>query len=119
MLASIQAILQGSARLRAVGLYSVFAGSGTVSGQVIGGLVNSAFGPDLGWRAAFGTVGVLAVIAWVGARHLTETKSPRPLGLDARGSVLVALALLLLIAGLTNVAAIDLVAPLSPPGPLL
>lgn len=119
VLASIQSILQGSARLRAVGLYSVFAGSGTVSGQVIGGLVNSAFGPDLGWRAAFATVGVLAVIAWVGARHLTETRSPRPLGLDARGSVLVALALLFLIAGLTNVAAIDLLAPLSPPGPLL
>src|SRR5699024_7276046 len=119
VLASIQSILRGTARLRAVGLYSVFAGSGTVAGQVIGGLVNSAFGDDLGWRAAFGTVGLLAVVAWVGARHLTETVSPRPLGLDARGSVLVALALLLLIAGLTNVAAIDLVAPLSPAGPLV
>jgi MFS family permease len=35
-LASIQAVLRGSARLRAVGLYSVFAGSGTVAGQVLG-----------------------------------------------------------------------------------
>ncbi|GAA4508889.1 MFS transporter [Brevibacterium yomogidense] len=119
VLASIQAILTGRARLRAVGFYSMFAGSGTVAGQVIGGGVNSAFGETIGWRAAFGSVGLLAVIAWLGARHLTETRSPKPLGLDARGSALVAVALLLLIAGLTSVSSIELAAPLSPPGPLV
>ena len=107
-LASIQAVLRGSARLRAVGLYSVFAGSGTVAGQVLGGLINSAFGPHWGWRAAFASVGIAALIAWWGASHLTESRSASPLGLDGRGSVLVATALLLLIAGLTSAASIDL-----------
>ena len=107
-LASIQSVLRGTARLRAVGLYSVFAGSGTVCGQVVGGLINSAFGPQLGWRAAFASVGLAALIAWWGASRLTESRSASPLGLDARGSVLVAAALLLLIAGLTSAASIDL-----------
>lgn len=109
-LASIQSVLQGTARLRAVGLYSVFAGSGTVFGMVVGGLINSSFGPQLGWRAAFASVALAAGIAWWGAQHLTESKSPAPLGTDGRGSVLVAVALLLLIAGLTSAQSIDLAA---------
>lgn len=119
VLSSIQAILTGERRLRAVGLYSVFAGSGTVGGQVIGGVVNSGFGPEFGWRAAFGSVGVLAIFAWVGARYLTETRSPNPMGLDLRGSIILGISLFLLIAGLTNSAGIDLGSPLSPPGPLV
>lgn len=119
VLSSIQAILTGERRLRAVGLYSVFAGSGTVGGQVLGGFVNSTFGETFGWRAAFASVGVLAVFAWVGARFLTETRSANPLGLDIRGSIILGAALFLLIAGLTNGAAIDVSAPLTTTGPLI
>jgi MFS family permease len=119
VLASIQAILTGESRLRAVGLYSVFAGTGTVGGQVIGGVINTAFGEQFGWRAAFASVGVAAFLAWVGARYLTESRSPAPLGLDLRGSITLAASLLLLIAGLTNAASIDVVSPLSPADPLL
>lgn len=119
ILASIQSVLHTTARLRAVGLYAVFAGSGTVGGQVLGGIVNSAFGETYGWRAAFASVSLAAILAWAGSRYLTESRSPAPLGLDVRGSVLLAVALLFMIAGLTNVAAIDLLAPLSPAEPLV
>ena len=119
ILSSIQSILTGSTRLRAVGLYAVFAGSGTVGGQVMGGIVNSAFGETYGWRAAFASVTLAAIFAWVGSRYLTESRSPAPLGLDVRGSVILAVALLLMIAGLTNAAAINLVDPLSSVEPLV
>ena len=119
ILASIQTILTGNTRLRAVGLYAVYAGAGTVGGQVLGGVVNSAFGEEYGWRAAFASVSIAAIFAWVGSRYLTESRSPAPLGLDIRGSVLLAVALLLLIAGLTNAASINWLNPLEPAEPLL
>lgn len=115
VLSTIQAVLTGPDRLRSVSLYAVCAGSGTVGGQVIGGLVMSAVGPDLGWRGAYASVGVLAFVARLGSRYLTESKSPAPLGIDVRGSIVLAASLFLLIAGLTNVAAVEVAAPLRTP----
>ncbi|MBE8145904.1 MFS transporter [Brevibacterium casei] len=53
ILASIQHALFGAERLKAISLFGAFSGVGTVSGQVIGGGLISAFGPTWGWRAAF------------------------------------------------------------------
>ncbi|WP_029090458.1 MFS transporter [Brevibacterium album] len=116
ILSSIQAVLHGRARSRAISLYAVCAGAGTIGGNVLGGGVISAVPPHLGWRSALMSIAVIAFIAWLGSRHLTESRSPNPEGFDFPGSAIVAATLMCLITGLTSIAAIDPLRPLAAPG---
>ncbi|WP_101652483.1 MFS transporter [Brevibacterium ihuae] len=116
ILSTIQATLEGRARSRAISGYSIFAGVGTVGGNIFGGTINSLFPEEYGWRAAFMSIAVIAAIAWAGTGYLRESRSPDPEGFDFPGSALVAFALLCLITGLTNAAAVDPLDPFSSPG---
>jgi MFS family permease len=70
ILSIIQSAVSGTDRIRAVGVYTAAAGVGTVAGQVIGGFLVSAGGPDLGWRLAFAVFAVLCVLAGLNAFRL-------------------------------------------------
>lgn len=118
ILSSIQATLTGRARIRAISGYSIFAGVGTVGGNIIGGAINNLFPVELGWRASLMSIAVIAAIAWAGTGFLRESRSAQPEGFDFPGSALVAVALLCLIAGLTNAAVLDPLDPLATPGML-
>lgn len=118
ILSTVQATLTGAARSRAISGYSIFAGIGTVGGNIIGGAINSLFPVELGWRAAFLSIAVIAAVTWAGTGYLRESRSPDPEGFDFPGSAIVAFALLCLITGLTNAAALDPLDPFSTPGML-
>ncbi|WP_344306400.1 MFS transporter [Brevibacterium samyangense] len=115
ILASVQAMLTGPARSRAIGMYSIVAGVGTIGGQILGGLINSLFPVEYGWRAAMLSIGLIAAIALVGTLWLRDTRSPNPEGLDVTGSIVVALTLFVLITGLTNASSVDPTHPWSEP----
>jgi MFS family permease len=118
ILSSIQATLHGAARSRAISLYSVCAGSGTIGGNVLGGAVIGLLPPELAWRGALMTIAVIAAFAWTGSGYLAESRSPSPEGIDGLGSVILAGALLCFITGLTNASAVDPLRPLDSPGQL-
>jgi MFS family permease len=116
ILSSIQATLVGRSRLRAISGYSIFAGVGTIGGNIVGGTINSLFPVEFGWRASLLSIAVIAAIAWAGTGYLAESKSANPEGFDFPGSGLVAASLLCLITGLTNASALDPVDPWATPG---
>ncbi|MCT1765129.1 MFS transporter [Brevibacterium casei] len=100
ILASIQHALFGAERLKAISLFGAFSGVGTVSGQVIGGGLISAFGPTWGWRAAFLSCAVVALAAFLGSLRLTESRTPSPAPLDLGGAVLLGIGMVGLVIGL-------------------
>ncbi|CAL9438988.1 MFS transporter [Streptomyces sp. enrichment culture] len=103
VLATVQATTSGPRRARAMGLYGATAGLAMVAGQILGGLLVAADVAGLGWRTVFlvNVPVVLAGLALAG-RTLPETRSPRPEPVDGPGTVLLAVALLALLAPLTE-----------------
>lgn len=101
ILASFQHALTGSARLKAISLFGAFSGVGTVGGQVLGGGLISLFGDTWGWRAAFLSCGVVALAAFLGSLHLTESKSATTGPLDVAGSLLLGIGMISLVIGLS------------------
>lgn len=88
ILSIIQATVSGAARARAVGMYTAAAGVGTVAGQVIGGFLVSAGGPELGWRLAFAVFAVLCVLAGLNAFRLPFDGGNPRLRTDPAGAIL-------------------------------
>ncbi|MFF9812274.1 MFS transporter [Streptomyces sp. NPDC014006] len=103
VLATIQAATSGARRARAMGLYGATAGLSMVAGQILGGLLVAADLWGTGWRSVFlVNVPVVVVGLLLAARTVPETRSQRPEPVDGPGTVLLAVALLTLLAPLTE-----------------
>ncbi|MFE1287040.1 MFS transporter [Streptomyces sp. NPDC058751] len=103
VLATIQSATSGSRRARAMGLYGATAGLSMVAGQVLGGLLVAADIAGTGWRSVFlVNVPVVVLGLFLARRVVPETRSQRPEPVDAPGTVLLAVALLALLAPLTE-----------------
>ncbi|MHC5260036.1 MFS transporter [Streptomyces sp. UC4497] len=103
VLATIQATTSGPHRARAMSKYGATAGLSMVAGQVLGGLLVSADLFGTGWRSVFLVNVPVVVLALVlTARTVPETRSDRPEPVDVPGTVLLALALMALLAPLTE-----------------
>lgn len=103
VLATIQAATDGQRRARAMGLYGATAGLSMVAGQILGGVLVAADIAGTGWRSVFlVNVPVVLLGLFLAARAVPETRSQRPEPVDGPGTVLLALALLTLLAPLTE-----------------
>ncbi|MFC9062544.1 MFS transporter, partial [Streptomyces sp. NPDC057074] len=82
-------------RLRATGVWGAFVSGGIATGPLVAGAI-----PD--WRVAYGVLGAVAlVVAGLGTRALSESRSPRGGRPDLAGAVTFGLALVALVAALT------------------
>ncbi|MEW2167797.1 MFS transporter [Streptomyces sp. NPDC007084] len=103
VLATIQAATAGPRRAKAMGLYGATAGLSMVAGQILGGVLVAADIAGSGWRAVFlVNVPVVLLGLVLAARAVPETRSRNPEPVDAPGTVLLAVALLALLAPLTE-----------------
>ncbi|RIX27823.1 MFS transporter [Amnibacterium setariae] len=103
VLATVQTVLTGHARARAVGRYAVAGGLSAVTGQLVGGLLIQADVLGVGWRAVFLVnlpFGIAALLLL--RRSVPETRSPAASGLDPLGVALLAVALVGLLLPLTE-----------------
>jgi MFS family permease len=103
VLATVQTVLAGPARARAVSRYAVAGGLSAVAGQLVGGLLIQADVLGLGWRVVFLVnvpFGVAALLLL--RRAVPETRSPRAAGLDPLGIALLGVALVCLLVPLTE-----------------
>ncbi len=103
VLATIQAATTGERRSRAIGRYGATGGLAAVLGQVLGGVLVSANIDNLGWRPIFlvnvpiGLAGLL-----LARRYVPDTRHGAPAPIDASGTVLLGLTVLLLLVPLTE-----------------
>jgi len=103
VLAAIQAGTAGDGRARAMGFYGANAGLSMVIGQVLGGALVAADVGGLGWRTIFLVNVPIGIVTLVLARRtVPESRSANPLGVDGRGTVLLAATLLALLLPLTE-----------------
>ncbi|MFI6033174.1 MFS transporter [Streptomyces sp. NPDC051315] len=103
VLATIQATTEGARRARAMSLYGATAGLSMVVGQILGGVLVAADIAGTGWRSVFlVNVPVVVVGLVLAVRSVPETRSQRPEPVDGPGTVLLAVALLTLLAPLTE-----------------
>ncbi|MCS0638196.1 MFS transporter [Streptomyces sp. LP05-1] len=103
VLATIQATTSGPRRARALSLYGATAGLSMVAGQVLGGVLLAADVAGTGWRAIF-LVNVPVALAGLvlGARTVPDTRAERPAPVDVPGTLLLGVALVTLLAPLTE-----------------
>ncbi|MFJ8631266.1 MFS transporter [Streptomyces sp. NPDC093568] len=103
VLATIQAATTGGRRAKAMSLYGATAGLSMVAGQILGGVLVAADIAGTGWRSVFlVNVPVVLVGLFLAARAVPETRSQHPEPLDGPGTVLLAVALVTLLAPLTE-----------------
>lgn len=103
VLATIHSSTTGARRAKALSLYGATAGLAMVAGQILGGVLVAADLAGTGWRAIF-LVNVPVAVAGLllAVRTVPETRSERPAPVDVPGTLLLALALLTLLAPLTE-----------------
>ncbi|MFI8911583.1 MFS transporter [Streptomyces sp. NPDC053513] len=103
VLATIHSSTEGPRRARALSLYGATAGLAMAGGQILGGVLVTADVAGSGWRAVF-LVNVPVAVAGLALalRTVPETRSDRPAPVDVPGTLLLALALLALLAPLTE-----------------
>ncbi|MGP4045089.1 MFS transporter [Streptomyces sp. 2A115] len=103
VLATIQSATRGPRRAKAMGLYGATAGLSMVAGQILGGVLVAADIAGTGWRAVFlVNVPVVLLAMVLAARAVPETRSQHPEPVDGPGTVLLAVALVSLLAPLTE-----------------
>ncbi|MFE9681562.1 MFS transporter [Streptomyces sp. NPDC006285] len=103
VLATIQSATRGPRRAKAMGLYGATAGLSMVAGQILGGVLVAADIAGTGWRAVFlVNVPVVLLGLFLAARAVPETRSQHPQPVDVPGTVLLAVALVSLLAPLTE-----------------
>ncbi|MEU3743814.1 MFS transporter [Streptomyces narbonensis] len=103
VLATIHASTTGPRRAKALSLYGATAGLSMVAGQILGGVLVAADLAGSGWRSVFLVNVPVAVVGLLLAlRTVPETRSDRPAQVDVRGTLLLAVALLTLLAPLTE-----------------
>lgn len=98
VLSTIQATTSGERRSRALGLYGATGGVSTVVGQLLGGALVAANIAGTSWRPIFLVNVPIGIIGLLLARkHLPETRSVNPMGVDRWGTVLLGVSLLTLL----------------------
>ncbi|MFF1505902.1 MFS transporter [Streptomyces sp. NPDC058326] len=103
VLATIHASTSGPRRAKALSLYGATVGLSMMVGQILGGVLVAADLAGSGWRAVFLVNVPVAVAGLVLAlRTVPETRSDRPAPVDVPGTLLLGLALLALLAPLTE-----------------
>ncbi|MEU6947196.1 MFS transporter [Streptomyces sp. NPDC046316] len=103
VLATIHSSTTGARRAKALSLYGATAGLAMVAGQILGGVLVAADLAGSGWRAIFlVNVPVAAAGLLLAVRTVPETRSERPAPVDVPGTLLLGLALLTLLAPLTE-----------------
>jgi len=103
VLATIQSATAGPRRAKAMGLYGATAGLSMIAGQILGGVLVAADIAGTGWRAVFlVNVPVVLLGLVLAARTVPETRSQHPEPVDGPGTVLLGVALLTLLAPLTE-----------------
>ncbi|MFF8836856.1 MFS transporter [Streptomyces sp. NPDC015130] len=103
VLATIHASTSGPRRAKALSLYGATAGLSMVTGQILGGVLVAADVAGTGWRSVFLVNVPVAVVGLLLAlRTVPETRADRPAPVDVRGTLLLAVALLTLLAPLTE-----------------
>jgi len=103
VLGTIQAAVAPQRRPRAMSRYAAVAGFAAILGLVLGGVLVTADLWGTSWRLVFLVnlpLGILAVALAV--RLVPETRSSQPMGVDARGTALLALVIVLLLVGLNR-----------------
>ncbi|MEU1482768.1 MFS transporter [Streptomyces sp. NPDC005752] len=88
VLATIQAVTEGQARARAIGMYGATAGVGMVIGQIVGGLLVSLDVAGIGWRMVFVINVPIGVAALLAVRRVPATKADTKPGFDPLGTLL-------------------------------
>ncbi|MEV6250506.1 MFS transporter [Streptomyces sp. NPDC051742] len=103
VLATIHSSTAGPRRARALSLYGATVGLSMMVGQILGGLLVAADVAGSGWRAVF-LVNVPVTVAGLllALRTVPETRSERPAPVDVPGTLLLGVALLTLLAPLTE-----------------
>ncbi|OHV56527.1 MFS transporter [Pseudofrankia sp. BMG5.36] len=103
VLATFHHVLDGERKARALALYGATSGIASVVGQVVGGLLVSANIAGTSWRPIFlVNVPVGLIVLLVAARIVPATRSPHPVGIDVRGTILFAATLTALLVPLTE-----------------
>ncbi|MEU9864027.1 MFS transporter [Streptomyces sp. NPDC047971] len=103
VLATIHSSTTGARRAKALSLYGATGGLAMVAGQILGGILVAADLAGSGWRAIF-LVNVPVAVAGLllAVRTVPETRSQGPAPVDVPGTLLLGLALLTLLAPLTE-----------------
>ncbi|WP_369213005.1 MFS transporter [Streptomyces flavofungini] len=86
VLATIQAVTEGQARARAIGMYGATAALGMVIGQILGGLLVSLDVAGMGWRAVFAINVPIGVAALLAVRRVPGSKAGTKPGFDPLGT---------------------------------
>lgn len=103
VLATIHSTTTGQRRARAISLYGATAGLAMVVGQILGGVLVAANIGGSGWRAIFlVNVPVAIVGLFLAVRSVPETRSQKPAPIDIPGTVLLTVALVTLLAPLSE-----------------
>ncbi|ORT61877.1 MFS transporter [Streptomyces sp. CB03238] len=103
VLATIQATTSGPRRAKALSLYGATAGLSMVAGQILGGVLVAADIAGTGWRAIFLVNVPVALLGLaLASRTVPDTRAERPAPVDVPGTLLLAIALLTLLAPLTE-----------------
>jgi MFS family permease len=103
VLATIHSTTTGQRRARAISLYGATAGLAMVVGQILGGVLVAANIGGSGWRAIFlVNVPVAIVGLFLATRSVPETRSLKPAPVDVPGTVLLTVALVTLLAPLSE-----------------
>lgn len=103
VLATIHSSTSGRRHARAMSLYGATAGLSMVAGQILGGVLVAADIAGTDWRAVFlVNVPVVVLGLVLAVRAVPETRSAHPAPVDGPGTVLLAVALVTLLAPLTE-----------------
>lgn len=103
VLATIHSTTSGRRRAHAISLYGATAGLAMVVGQILGGVLVAANIAGSGWRAIFlVNVPVALIGLFLAARSVPETKSQKPTPIDLPGTALLTVALVTLLAPLSE-----------------
>ncbi|MBO0845114.1 MAG: MFS transporter [Nocardioides sp.] len=102
VLSTIQARTEGASRARAMAWFGAMAGIATCVAFIVGGALVTADPGGLGWRAAFWLDIPLVLAALVAQRWVPESRAERPQRVDAVGTALLSVAVVLVILPLTE-----------------
>jgi MFS family permease len=102
VLSTIQARTEGASRARAMAWFGAMAGIATCVAFIVGGALVTADPGGLGWRAAFWLDVPLVLAALLAQRWVPESRAERPQRVDAVGTALLSVAVVLVILPLTE-----------------
>lgn len=89
VLATAQALYEPAERAKILGVISALGGLGVLAGQLLGGWMVTANAFGIGWRSVFViNVPIGLAIFVLALLVVPKTRSVRPVGLDARGTLL-------------------------------